>query len=467
VHPAFRQSATNLVHYAAFRSVEMRPLQDRLHELGLSSLSSAENHILSQACQVVKVLEQLTGALPHPMEPGPQGPDYLQGRTLIADHTDALFGTRQDDLRPRIMVTLPTDSAEDGTLIRSLIEHGMDVARINCAHDNVTVWSRMIAYVREHSQALGRPCRVYLDLAGPKIRTAAVPGGKKNPEKGLKLYPGDKIRIVKGLLTPVRRKTGPAILSLTLHEAFGAVKTGERIFFDDGKFAGQISTTGPDFFEVIITQAPAHKNRLKSDKGVNLPDTLLQTPALTPADEAVLPFACAEADIVGYSFVRSAADVAYLYEKIAAQSRMPAVVLKIERAEAVDNLPGLLLAAMQFPVCGVMIARGDLAVEIGFERLSEIQEEILWMCEAAHIPVIWATQVLDQLARAGMATRAEISDAAHATRSECVMLNKGPFILEALSTLDNILQRMGAHVSKKRHVLRPLNIAIRFTSPAS
>jgi pyruvate kinase len=104
-----------------------------------------------------------------------------------------------------------------------------------------------------------------------------------------------------------------------------------------------------------------------------------------------------------------------------------------------------------------MIARGDLAVEIGYERLAEIQEEILWLCEAAHVPVIWATQVLEGLVKRGRPTRAEISDAALSQRAECVMLNKGPFLLQALAVLDNVVARMRHHQRKKTAQYRALH----------
>ena len=122
----------------------------------------------------------------------------------------------------------------------------------------------------------------------------------------------------------------------------------------------------------------------------------------------------------------------------------------------------MLLAAMKAPRCGVMIARGDLAVECGFERLAEVQEEILWICEAAHVPVIWATQVLETLAKEGMPSRAEITDAAMAQRAECVMLNKGPHVVEAVQVLDDILRRMQGHQAKKRSMLRELQLVSRF-----
>jgi len=108
---------------------------------------------------------------------------------------------------------------------------------------------------------------------------------------------------------------------------------------------------------------------------------------------------------------------------------------------------------------GVMIARGDLAVEIGFERIAEVQSQILWLCEAAHVPVIWATQVLENLAKTGIATRAEVSDAALSAQAECVMLNKGPYIVDAVKTLKEIISKMENHGYKKKNSMRILNIA--------
>lgn len=163
------------------------------------------------------------------------------------------------------------------------------------------------------------------------------------------------------------------------------------------------------------------------------------------------------ADMISLSFVRHPADVELLQNEL---KRLDAteigIVLKIENVMAFENLPELLLAAMRSEHLGVMIARGDLAVEVGFERLAEVQEEIMWACEAAHVPVIWATQVLDTLARTGQASRAEVTDAAMADRAECVMLNKGPNITKAIQTLDSILRRMQDHQDKKRSLLRRL-----------
>jgi pyruvate kinase len=184
---------------------------------------------------------------------------------------------------------------------------------------------------------------------------------------------------------------------------------------------------------------------------------------LTEEDISYLPFVVKHADIVGYSFVRTANDVKQLMKALSKLKRMDiGMVLKIENKEAFNNLPDLLLTAMQWPNIGVMIARGDLAVELGIERISEVQEQILWVCEAAHVPVIWATQILENLAQTGLATRAEITDASMSVRAECVMLNKGPNIMETITTLSNILQRMEAHQNKKQGTLRQLSFANEF-----
>ncbi|HQT27085.1 MAG TPA: pyruvate kinase, partial [Burkholderiales bacterium] len=124
--------------------------------------------------------------------------------------------------------------------------------------------------------------------------------------------------------------------------------------------------------------------------------------------------------------------------------------------KAVENLPEIIIHGAKHDF-GVMIARGDLALEIGYERLAEIQEEILWVCEAAHVPVVWATQVLESMVKAGLPSRAEITDAAMAERAECIMLNKGEYLLNALSVLDNVAMRMQNHQSKKTSKFRALH----------
>jgi pyruvate kinase len=167
--------------------------------------------------------------------------------------------------------------------------------------------------------------------------------------------------------------------------------------------------------------------------------------------------------VVGFSFVHTAADLGRLRDALRRLGRpRMGVVLKIETGRGFEELPAILLASLRLPPVGVMIARGDLGVEVGYERLAEVQEEILWLCEAAHLPAIWATQVLEGLTKTGLPSRAEVTDAAMGERAECVMLNKGPHVVEAVRALDSILRRMQAHQAKKTAMLRHLQVAERF-----
>ena len=161
-----------------------------------------------------------------------------------------------------------------------------------------------------------------------------------------------------------------------------------------------------------------------------------------------------------------AGDVRDLHRALAERGAGRAgVVLEVESRKGFENLPHILLEALRRPPVAVMIARGDLAVEVGYERLAEVQEEILWLCESAHVPTIWATQVLDQLARTGIPSRAEVTDAAMGVGAECVMLNKGPFIERAVETLDDILRRMEQHHYEKRSLFRSLRVARIWCTP--
>jgi pyruvate kinase len=214
---------------------------------------------------------------------------------------------------------------------------------------------------------------------------------------------------------------------------------------------------------VEITQTAAGGSALRADRGINIPDLELGLSPLTEEDRRNLPFVVRHADLVGYSFVHAAGDVDLLRQELARLGRPTmGMVLKIETRTAFEQLPAILLAGLRARRVGVMIARGDLAVEAGYERLAEVQEEILWLCEAAHLPSVWATDVLQGLAKTGRPTRAEVTDAAMGQRSECVMLNKGPHIVQAVRALDSILRRMEAHQAKKSSRLRHLSVAERF-----
>jgi len=253
----------------------------------------------------------------------------------------------------------------------------------------------------------------------------------------------------------------PARIHCTLPEAFDSVRVGDRVFLDDGKIGGTVSANDGQQILVQVSQTPGPQGaKLRGEKGINFPDTELSLPCLTSFDVRALEAIVRDVDMVALSFVRRPEDLDVLRDHLRRLDvRGVGIVLKLENQAAFENLPRLLLAALRSRPVGVMVARGDLGVEVGFERLSEVQEEILWLCEAAHVPVIWATQVLEDMAKTGSPTRAEVSDAAMSGRAECVMLNKGPHIVAAVEFLGGVLERMGEHQSKKTAMLRKLSIS--------
>ena len=301
-----------------------------------------------------------------------------------------------------------------------------------------------------------------------RARVGAIPAR----DQTLRLKVGDTLFLTKSLYPgrPAQRDSKedviePAQIGVSLPEFFDGVRSGEPIWLDDGKIGGVIREVHAEFVSVEITQARPEGEKLGAEKGINLPETQIDIPAITSDDLEALKFIVQHADLVGYSFVRAESDVRQLLDHLERlDGRHLGLVLKIETRKAFDNLPKLILAAMRARSIGIMIARGDLAVECGYQRLAEVQEEVLWVCEAAHVPVIWATQVLESLAKKGIPSRSEITDAAMGERAECVMLNKGPYAVTTVRVLADILKRMQAHQEKKRSMLRQLRLAASFSS---
>ena len=565
VRPRHRWSAVNLVDYAAVRSQDVRQLQAELSELGLSSLGRMEAGVEDHLKAVLLSLAAIAGE-PEPdlrdldagIEPGE---DQGGGQETLVRNAAHLLGRTPEDRETRIMVTLPTEAADNADLVRDMVAAGMNVARVNCAHDGPEEWARMIEHACAAASELNRDLRISMDLAGPKVRTGPIEPGPRvekikptrdkrghvserarlwlgesphddllprvpvtpaswlaersvgerirlrdaresgrslrvvvvedggvlvefaktvyfatdlvlraengskavlgelpETEQALRVNIGDTLRLVRSL-EPVRPATqSPLSIGCTLPQAFEDAQPGDRVWFDDGKIGGVVRTVAPASMDIEVLHAGPNGSNLKAEKGINFPDTDLQIRSLTDQDRKDLEFVARHADIVNMSFVRSRTDVTDLLDEL---TRLEAtevdVTLKIETVGGFEQLPQMLLEVMRWKDAGVMIARGDLAVEAGFERLAEVQQEILWLCEAAHVPVIWATQVLESLAKKGIPSRAEVTDAAEGQRAECVMLNKGPFIIETIEALSSILGRMSGHAIKKTDLLRKLH----------
>lgn len=250
----------------------------------------------------------------------------------------------------------------------------------------------------------------------------------------------------------------PAHIACAQPTVLDHLKPGQRVLIDDGHISTVVESIDAEGALLRVTRAKALGSKLMAEKGLNFPDTDLSLPALTSKDMHDLDFVAAHADIVGYSFVQSATDMEALIKELAHRDASKiGIVAKIETKKGLKNLPEIIVRGAGAHPFGVMIARGDLAVEIGYEKLAETQEEIMWLCESAHVPVIWATQVLEGLVKENMPSRAEVTDAAMAERAECIMLNKGPFVLDAIDVLDHVVARMQSHQQKKSSRMRTLH----------
>ncbi len=583
----FSSSALNLAYYLALRRRDLRPLQDRLADVGLSSFGHGEANVLANLNRVIRLLQLAVGGSAQEAEPETGEATDGEAMQLLTQRTEALFGPPPEQRLVRIMVTLPSEAAWNYPLVQALLERGMDCARINCAHDDQDTWKAMVDNVRRAATKLGRSCNILVDLAGHKVRTGPIasapaithikvrrdvygnilaptkillaadtatgPHGIALPElvdyrftvpealhrqltlgdrlyftenRGKKRYleisaqisthywlaqcpdstylatdtpvdwqrrtfSGDYqtlgtftfspfegeplvIRLHKGDLLMLTREVlpgqpacrdeasgrliSPARLSCTYAGLIDDLQPGAPVWIDDGKLGAVVESITEEGALLKITHAGPKGVVIRSDKGINVPETRLNLPPLSDKDLEDLDFVCQHADLVGFSFVETVEDMEYLMNALAARNAADlTIIAKIETNRAFRHLPEIILGTIGRHNLGIMIARGDLAVELGSVRMSEIQEEILWLCEAAHIPVIWATQVLESLAKKGQVSRPEITDAASSVRAECVMLNKGPYVLDAVEVLGDILSRMQEHQQKKFTRLRALH----------
>ncbi|MGV8987066.1 MAG: pyruvate kinase [Cypionkella sp.] len=456
--PEFMTSAANMAEWLALRRSDPSGLQAPLAALGLSTLGRLEGHVDASIASVLASLSRIAGESPRDYPPRAA---FEAGDIVLRARRDGLFGTQEaDDPRTRVMVTLPTEAGTDGgALIGALVEAGMDCVRINCAHDGPEIWGAMVAAIRAIEATSGRRFPISMDLGGPKFRITAIEAGKKAGGAKRLFQTGDQFALIHDL-----KQAPKDMFSACLSHAalVAALEPGAEVWIDDGKICAKVVSVKDGCAVLEVIRAAKKGCKIKVEKGVNLPGSNLRIDALTPDDLGALDFVVGQADVVSFSFVQTVDDVnaliAAMRERAAPDAALPGIVLKIETPLGLRNLPDLIVAAGGSGPVGVMIARGDLAVEIGFERLSEIQEEILWLCEAAQVPVIWATQVLEGMVRDGQASRAEVTDAAMSQRAECVMLNKGPHVVAAVSFLRGILTRMDRHQAKKSPRIGPLHL---------
>lgn len=581
-HPQIEQvaksnqaSARNLVDYLSFRSIDRTRLQSELSAIGLSSLGRSEAAIRAQVNRISDIIHGLQGDQ-RSVERLNKRPPLDKGSNKLRNKSEQLFGPPSNQRNTRIMVTMPSEAATNPEMIRQFLQSGMNVARINCAHDNANIWRSIAMHIRRLSEELKQPCKIMMDLAGPKLRTGPMPAGAQVVKVGTKKDTRGRVNkpakvvfyshvhstvpsfpdavsipllcnsfsnlpaVNSALVYDTRDKnrkldiieqttnyivaicnrnvifetaqivyfntdtstlpltvaslpalenfihlqagdplflTGdnriaspatiddegevvvPATISCAIPEVIEAAQIGHQIKMDDGKFAAIVEDKTSHQLCLRITEAPPLGGKLKTEKGLNFPDSELPLNGLTQKDIEDLNTISDIADIVALSFVNRVTDIEQLQQHLQKpEHKHLGIILKIETRRAFEHLPELLLSVMESEHVGVMIARGDLGVEVGWRHMAELQEEILWLCAAAHIPTIWATQVLENLAKQGQPSRAEITDAAMAQRAECVMLNKGPYIHKAVRMLNRIIRTMDSQQYKKSARLPKLKL---------
>ncbi|HIK45085.1 MAG TPA: hypothetical protein IGR64_09385 [Leptolyngbyaceae cyanobacterium M65_K2018_010] len=324
--PEFLPSALNLAQYLALRRHDLRFLQAKLMPWGLSSLGRIEARVMPNLDAVIATLAVICGADPAAQN-RPPIESFFEGNHLLRQNTEVLFGPASPSRRVRIMVTLPTQAATDDALVREMLRRGANCVRINCAHDTPATWQAMIAQVRRAEQDTGHRCKVMMDLGGPKIRTGPVfaPTGKA------RLFRGDSMVLWRQAPLPNPPSLAqagesppgePIQTSCTVPEILDLLTVGTPVYIDDGKLRTQVIdthypvATGPEGILLQVTHARPKGVKLRPEKGLNFPNTVLPLSPLTEKDLQDLDFVALHADIVGYSFVQTAADIERLQQEL-------------------------------------------------------------------------------------------------------------------------------------------------------
>ncbi|MHB8807267.1 MAG: pyruvate kinase [Anaerolineaceae bacterium] len=336
--------------------------------------------------------------------------------------------------RTKIVATLGP-SSDTAVILEELIQSGLDVARLNFSHGTHESHGALIQLIRTTSAKVGKPVSILQDLQGPKLRVGDL------PSDSIFLKAGQKIRFVcvdagkRNLSTD-----GIQTIPLDIPNVFSSLVVGNRVLLDDGKLEMEIIEVGNDEALAKVTLG----GELKSNKGVNLPGISLDIPGFTEKDHEDLVFGLSQGvDAIAISFVRDAQDVQYVRDAIRSidpeQQNIP-IIAKLELPEAIKNLASIIACAD-----GVMVARGDLAVETSAAAVPIIQKEIIEMANRKAKLVITATQMLDSMIHNPRPTRAEASDVANAILdgTDAVMLSgetaSGEYPVESVRMMNSII----------------------------
>jgi len=327
--------------------------------------------------------------------------------------------------RTKIVATVGPATSEEA-MLKKLFAAGVDVVRLNFSHGTHADHGERMEKIRRVSHQMGRPIGILQDLCGPKIRCGKIDGD------GMELVAGKMVEITKEEIIGKDNR-----FSSEYKELIDDVNIGDRVFLDDGLMELEVLSKSKNSIQCNVIAG----GKLTSKKGINLPGTKLSTPSVTEKDKLDLKFGLAQGvDFVALSFVRRPEDIQEVKELIRLEDKgTPLVIAKIEKPEALQCIDEIIQAAD-----GIMVARGDMGVEMKPEQVPPIQKELIRRCRVAGKPVITATQMLDSMIRNPRPTRAEVSDVANAVLegTDAVMLSgesaSGLYPLEAVEMMARI-----------------------------
>lgn len=443
------KSMSNLLSYHVLKQWREEDLNRILLHEGFSTIQSIHPHI---SYSLAKILSHLTGYA----DEGEFTP--FEALQLKKSRTEKMFGKSTNS----IMVTLDSKIIKNKSLMKQLLLNGMDIARINCAHDSPEIWRQIVKAIRNSEEEIGRAtpqCKIHMELAGPKIRVQhfyssnEIKDAHVRAKEFFEVSVGDYVTILMKE-EELKYLTGHKnIISINYTEALINARIKDKVYINDGKVIGEIGFINDEWLQIKILKTNGEKGKISKGDGINLPDSLVHfiLPSLTNEDLKNLPVVYEIADIIGVSFVHHPRDLEKLrYQMQKYPPKDISIITKIETKEAVHYLSKIIVEGLHFDSFGIMIARGDLAVEIGFNELAFVQEEILNVCEAAHIPVVWATGVFERHTKKGFSVRTEVTDAYMGLRADCLMLNKGEFLADAVKNLSNFICLNEERISQAR-----------------
>ena len=299
VAATMERTCVNLAFYLSLRRRDIRDLQMSLIPWGLSSLGRLESKTLENIDAVIASLTKITAREDIHVE-YPPFESFMTGMNQLDDNSNLVLGENPEHRYTRIMVTLPTEAADNDQFVIGLIEHGMNVARINCAHDDPSIWFKMIQHINQANQKLKRNCKILMDVAGPKIRTQQL--NKKSKKQ--KVNVGDVFFLTDNKDLE-RYGDIKIVLGCSIPEIIPTLKKGDGVLYDDGKMVGKVETVTDQGVVVKVENVKDQKGiKLKAEKGINFPGKDLRIDLLTEKDLQDLDFVCEHADIIGCSLLR-------------------------------------------------------------------------------------------------------------------------------------------------------------------